>query len=201
MFGCLVAGRLLQTNLVQVDETKATFSIPNPETINHLCVFLLGTVPFPDGYAATVHFHLPGKGFQLLGMLSNEKPSAIFRVKSVSQALVAEPSDTEAVIGVSIEPFQAVLAQVASLSSNQAALVVTHPPTILPSPSSRLADPTFLAQQIGKHLFNFLSSFAVSGMKGQGDSVVFSMADLNHWYEKLVMKIRNGGTAFLEREA
>ena len=25
-------------------------------------------VPFPDGYGATVHFHWPGKGFQLLGM-------------------------------------------------------------------------------------------------------------------------------------
>jgi hypothetical protein len=26
------------------------------------------TVPFPPGYAATVHFYWPGKGFQLLGM-------------------------------------------------------------------------------------------------------------------------------------
>lgn len=25
-------------------------------------------VPFPEGYGATVHFHWPGKGFQLLGM-------------------------------------------------------------------------------------------------------------------------------------
>ena len=97
MFGCCVAGRLLQTNLQQIDETHACFELPNAETINHICVFLIGTgaswptyftscsitdqirppagladsditVPFPEGYGATVHFFWPGKGFQLLGM-------------------------------------------------------------------------------------------------------------------------------------
>jgi len=43
MFGCVVAGRPLQTNLQQVDETHALFELPNASTINHLCVFLLGT--------------------------------------------------------------------------------------------------------------------------------------------------------------
>lgn len=43
MFGCCVAGRLLQTNLIQVDETHAYFELPNASTINHVCVFLLGT--------------------------------------------------------------------------------------------------------------------------------------------------------------
>lgn len=90
MFGCCVAGRLLQTNLQQVDETHAYFELTNANGINHICVFLLGTgkfisftmykqytdsnvkfpilVPFPDGYGAAVHFFWPGKGFQLLGM-------------------------------------------------------------------------------------------------------------------------------------
>ena len=43
MFGCCVAGRLLQTNLQQLDETHAAFELPSAETINHICVFLLGT--------------------------------------------------------------------------------------------------------------------------------------------------------------
>ena len=86
MFGCCVAGRLMQTNLQQLDETHAAFELPQAETINHICVFLLGTgasptrsdvgnlltdrraVPFPEGYGASVHFFWPGKGFQLLGM-------------------------------------------------------------------------------------------------------------------------------------
>ena len=43
MFGCVVAGRIVHTNLQQVDETHAYFELPNASTINHLCVFLLGT--------------------------------------------------------------------------------------------------------------------------------------------------------------
>lgn len=43
MFGCCIAGRLLQTNLQQVDETHALFELPQASTINHVCVFLLGT--------------------------------------------------------------------------------------------------------------------------------------------------------------
>lgn len=43
MFGCCVAGRLLQTNLQQIDETHAAFELPSATSINHICVFLLGT--------------------------------------------------------------------------------------------------------------------------------------------------------------
>lgn len=74
-----------QTNLQEIDETHCAFQLENASNINHICVFLLGTgvrsvsdsigytnttdtVPFPAGYAATVHFFWPGKGFQLLGM-------------------------------------------------------------------------------------------------------------------------------------
>lgn len=43
MFGCIVAGRSLQTELNQIDETHAAFELPAAEQINHICVFLLGT--------------------------------------------------------------------------------------------------------------------------------------------------------------
>lgn len=106
MFGCVVAGRLLQTNLQHIDETHAIFEVPSASTINHICVFLLGTsapiilfvrcyrlteallVPFPDGYGATVHFHWPGKGFQLLGACVDATYTVIITTNSfVLQAL------------------------------------------------------------------------------------------------------------------
>lgn len=49
MFGCVVAGRLLQTNLQQIDETHALFEIADAGSINHISVFLLGT--------GRCHFH------------------------------------------------------------------------------------------------------------------------------------------------
>lgn len=53
MFGCIVAGRLVQTNLRQVDQTKFLFDLSDPHSINHIVIFMLGTQPFPEGYSAT----------------------------------------------------------------------------------------------------------------------------------------------------
>ncbi|KAF9516091.1 hypothetical protein BS47DRAFT_1315532 [Hydnum rufescens UP504] len=207
MFGCLVAGRALQTNPVQIDETQGIFSIPSPATIDHICVFLLGTVSFPEGYGATVHLYLPGKGFQLLGMISNAKPSAIFRVRNayaaentgmlaLGVANTVDTASTDAVLGISIEPLDVVLSQAASIhapwSENKAI------PNILTRRSNAPSDPTYLAQRITQHLFNFLSSFSSSG--APDDYFLIRMADLRSWYEKFVAKIKNGGAGFLDRE-
>ncbi|KAF8307888.1 DUF775-domain-containing protein [Clavulina sp. PMI_390] len=203
MFGCLVAGRLLQTNLVQIDETQGMFSIPNPESINHLCIFLLGTVPFPDGYGATVHLHMPGKGFQVLGMISNDKPSAIFRLKNAGYSTqntsnihtMSSASDSDAIIGLSIEPLEAVYANVAHLQNPAAPGAGSMVLSLSTSGnSSAIAqDPTTLAKKIVENLINFLSSFEATN-----GGVFIRLADLTRWYEKFMAKLQNSGLSFLD---
>jgi len=204
MFGCVVAGRLVQTNLQQIDETHAIFELPNVSTINHICVFLLGTVPFPVGYGATVHFHWPGKGSQLLGGLSNDKPSAIFRLRGTfsSQSTfnhasfqgAVDPSvatgDTTAILGISVEPLVDIQTQLSSL------------PSALVKPQSA-PDATLLAEKIVKHLFNYMSSF-VSGSGGSSsvlarDSYV-QMGVVTKWYENFMNKVRSVGIGFLDKQ-
>ncbi|KAF8625075.1 hypothetical protein AX15_005557 [Amanita polypyramis BW_CC] len=203
MFGCVVAGRIVQTNLQQVDETHAYFELPNASTINHLCVFLLGTIPFPDGYGATVHFFWPGKGFQLLGMLSNEKPSVIFRLRgtfSVSAPTTstanhfssispqATPSqDVTAILGLAIEP----LVQI------QQALPNTVIKAATPYDPSR--DPVILAERIIKNLFNYINSF-IGCSPTAGTDIAVPMSVLAKWYENFLTKLKATGTAFLERD-
>ncbi|KAJ3997326.1 DUF775-domain-containing protein [Lentinula boryana] len=207
MFGCLVAGRHLQTNLQQIDDTHAIFELPNASSINHVCVFLLGTIPFPDGYGATVHLHWPGKGFQLLGMLSNDKPSAIFRLRSsfssstTTRAFDASPtsilsdssSETAAVLGIAIEPLALILPQIQSLptqgSNSVNPTAVARPPL----------DPTLFAERIVRHLFNYISGFASSS--NLGPDVAIPMGIIAKWYEVFLSKVKNSGTAFLERDA
>jgi len=209
MFGCCVAGRVLQTNLQQIDETHAAFELPHAGSINHICVFLLGSIPFPDGYGASVHFYWPGRGFQLLGMLSNEKPSAIFRLRgnyapqsSTSTAHSAFSSGTNtptinvdgpmdqaaevtAVLGFAIEPLTSILAQMATL------------PTAVAKPQqSALSDTTLLAEKIVKHLFNYVSGF-VSGSGITPESAV-PMGIIARWYESFIGKVKAGGVGFLE---
>ena len=43
MFRCCVAGRLVQTDLQQVDDTHACFWLEAASSMKHICVFLLGT--------------------------------------------------------------------------------------------------------------------------------------------------------------
>jgi len=214
MFGCLLPGRPLQTNLQQIDETHAVFTLENPASINHLCVFLLGTVPFPEGYAATVHFHWPGRGFQLLGMLSNDKPSAIFRLRgtytaandtsgshaafssAANDATMSDASsaggDTQALLGISIEPLPTALAQCSSLPQTQAQSSGSV---------SRPTDPTALAEKVVKHLFNYLSSFATgTGGSALTPETYVPLGAVTKWYDNFLGKVKASGTGFLDRE-
>ncbi|KIY49702.1 DUF775-domain-containing protein [Fistulina hepatica ATCC 64428] len=200
MFGCCVAGRPLQTNLQQIDETHAIFELPCAHSINHICVFLLGTVPFPEGYGATVHFFWPGKGFQLLGMqlyllrLSNQKPSAIFRLRGTFSASATHGSssfmsssgstegDVTAVMGISIEPLD---------------VIAANAPNGTLVPVVKTPDTTLLAERIVKHLVNYVSGFATSAIT---PDTAIPMGLIMRWYESFLSKIRAGGTGFLERE-
>jgi len=196
MFGCCISGRLPQTNLNQIDETHVTFLIPNAAAVGHIVVFLLGTIPFPPGYAATIHFEWPGKGFQLLGMLSNEKPSAIFRLRGtwadsqsnsmVLASQIAPGADVVATLGISIEPVEAVQAQVAALPSATAAGQAQAAST----------NPTILAERIVRHLFNHLSSFETN----IGSQTLVPLAVIQKWYDNLQAKLRAGGAGFLMKD-
>ncbi|KZT52593.1 DUF775-domain-containing protein [Calocera cornea HHB12733] len=213
MFGCCVAGRLVQTDLVQVDNTHCVFNIPSASTVNHVCVFLTGQTPFPDGWAATVHWNWPGRGFQLLGMLSNQKPSAIFRVRGIlpgqssqsngdmgmddeTGAAAANSSSVgdTAQIGLSMEPIDQVQQQVASITSSSKSLVLVRPS----APAPTTSDPVYLTGLILKNLFIYLTSFTHDNTLNPNNTVQIGM--IQKWYDTLMHKLKVGGTAFLERE-
>lgn len=76
----------MQTECVQVSETQFAFSIEKATSIRNLAVFMTGSEPFPEGLGALVHFAWPPyDNWQVLGYLSNDKPSAIFAVRQSSQ--------------------------------------------------------------------------------------------------------------------
>lgn len=148
--------------------------------------------------------------YLLLHRLSNEKPSAIFRLRgtytpnttatqsaftSSSNSFQSNATNVTAVLGFSIEPLAQIQEQVALLpSSNPAAGILAKP----------AADPTLLAERIVKNLFNYVSGFAEGSGMGMGGGIQpgsrIEMAVIARWYEKFVGKIRNGGVGFLERD-
>ncbi|XP_030636381.1 protein Hikeshi isoform X2 [Chanos chanos] len=129
MFGCIVAGRLVQTDAQQVANDKFVFNLPDYENVNHVVVFMLGTVPFPAGMGGAVYFSFPdpnvGQVWQLLGFITNEKPSAIFKISGLKAGeggahpfgmMAAPQAPSVAQVGVSVESLDQ-LAQQTPVSS------------------------------------------------------------------------------------
>ncbi|KAJ2829169.1 hypothetical protein FBU31_002754 [Coemansia sp. 'formosensis'] len=197
MFGCIVAGRLVQTNLQQVDVNKYVFELPDAHNINHIVVFLLGTIPFEPGYAATVHLLWPNKSWQMLGALSNDKPSAIFRLKAtITPEEAASMPGVNAELGISIEPIQAVeqqFQQMRQQSGGSNALVVAQQQQ---TPSMPVA--LQFAERTLQSLFDYAMSFATRpdasmGAFGSGAAAqVLPVKAFEDWYNSFQRKIQRG---------
>lgn len=75
-------------------EDKFVFDLPDYENINHVVVFMLGTIPFPDGMGGSVYFCYPDQTgmavWQLLGFVTNEKPSAIFKISGLKSGKIGK---------------------------------------------------------------------------------------------------------------
>lgn len=134
--------------------------------------------------------------------LSNEKPSAIFRLRgtfqgsvgsavqdkfsSFSSADVNMQEDVTAILGLSIEPLLQIQTQLQSL------------PKPVVTPGIDLArDPTLLAERVVKHLFNYISSFIGGGPVNPDTAIPMSV--IARWYDNFLGKVRAGGIGFLER--
>merc|ERR1719445_1809748 len=91
MFGLIVSGRLVSTNWEQISPTNVVSEIVDADNVNHIVIFLTGAIPFPDDMGGAVYFAWPQPGggepvWQLLGSISNAKPSAIFRISRLKQS-------------------------------------------------------------------------------------------------------------------
>lgn len=144
MFFIISPGRLPLTptspQASQASETQLLFQLDRADQLNHVVVAMTGEAAFPEGLGATVHMQLPtggeagpssgggGGGWRLLGCLTNEKPSAIFRLKGLGQQsqqvsgagmgdamATGTTASNVACLGISVEPLETVQAQMATL--------------------------------------------------------------------------------------
>ncbi|XP_046817093.1 protein OPI10 homolog [Vespa velutina] len=130
MLGIIVSGRLVQTDFQQIGENQFLITVPDADNINHIVVFLTGTVPFPDGMGGAVYFSWPDSNappnWQFLGFISNVKPSAIFKISTLKKNHEFENSNLGifgvskishvAQIGISVEPLNVIEQQAATVS-------------------------------------------------------------------------------------
>lgn len=113
-----------QTDFQQIEVNKYLLNIPEADNINHIVVFFTDTVSLPPGLAGAVYFSWPDPNappnWQFLGYISNNKPSAIFKISQLKKldemetsnggmeqqfsVFGVQPISHIAQIGVSIEP-------------------------------------------------------------------------------------------------
>ncbi|VDN20253.1 unnamed protein product [Gongylonema pulchrum] len=151
----------MQADFVQASETEFVTEIRDAGLINHVVVFLTGISPFPDGTGGAVYIRWPQLGVETnwhyLGSISNNKPSAIFRVAQLhkmdaahgglfssmrTQAMNAADS---AQIGISVE-------SLTILNNKEPAVGTT------PSQQSSFME---YAEKMVKSFVNYVNSFAV----------------------------------------
>ncbi|KAJ3224225.1 hypothetical protein HK099_000086 [Clydaea vesicula] len=183
---------------------------------------MTGTAPFPAGFGATVHFKWPtSPNWQLLGVLMNEKPSAVFKLKQQKQFgstadMMAEDVNVPAQIGISIEPVDLVrtLMMKKKLITKFLIEINKEQLTLTPSNSTDQVmdlgankDLNSLIMKILENFYNYCSGFstnlppnaqALFGLNWSNTYI--PLKALSEWYEKITRKLKADPTGnFLQQ--
>ncbi|XP_043524105.1 protein OPI10 homolog isoform X1 [Frieseomelitta varia] len=178
----------VQTDFQQIGENQFLITVPDADNINHIVVFLTGTIPFPDGTGGAVYFSWPDPtappNWQFLGYISNAKPSAIFKISTLKKNHEFENSNLGifgvgkishvAQIGVSVEPIGAIEQQAATVTE--------------------ATSNTFLefVQKMLTSFLNYVSSFSVtqSQMTPNPTENFVPLSAIQGWYETFERRLQ-----------
>ncbi|KND91388.1 Protein OPI10 [Tolypocladium ophioglossoides CBS 100239] len=193
LFGIVPAGQPLITEpMSMMSETSVLYALPTAKSFSHIVVFLLPNIALPDNTAATIYLATASDvaaaaqsggtpNFRFLGAIGPGKESAMFKVGSGSAT-----SSGGLMIGVSIEPADAVGQRLQELAVDKTAASSQRPTTAV------------LAQRIIQNAFNFLASF--SGKAGPGGVEVVPLRAFEDWWRKFESRVRSD-PSFLEKQS
>lgn len=147
MLALVCSGRWVQTEPVPVQPNKWMFEVP-PQ-VQHFALFF--TQPPPIGFGAAIYHQAADAQWQLLGVLTADKPSAIYKL-SASFDFVTR-------LGIDIEPVAALpvctaVATTNTVSNSTNAAVSRVLESLYNFVMSFTGDPTNPAQAIPVKLFN-----------------------------------------------
>ncbi|CAG2190762.1 protein Hikeshi-like [Mytilus edulis] len=187
MFGLLIPGRLVQSEVQQINETHFVFNVEDADSINHIAIFLTGQTPFPDGYGGAVYFSFPnptGQQWILLGVIANQKPSAIFKVTNLKSATDSTNPFGQCIphmshmaqIGISIETLEELSQQT-------------------PSPQAAVSTAeTFVeySRKMLENFFNFATSFTQTQaqMSPNPTETYVPLSTVQTWYQNFERRLQ-----------
>lgn len=138
----------------------------------------------------SLHSTNSNKGWQLIGALSNLKPSAIFKLRGTfiqsSSFKSSESSNTTGTLGILCEPLESIEVQLKSLRVPSTDIILSTPQVT--------NDPTTIAQRVALNAFLYLSGFAIPSPDGKS---YVEMNVVEKWFKNIEQKLINTGTSFL----
>lgn len=183
----------MNTAVNQVDPNTFLLVLEQADTVNHVVVFLTGQVPFSEGYGGSIYIGWPspeaGISWQLLGYISNQKPSAIFKLVRVKPSdMVVNPfsqelmdtmviqQPTHAQVGIMVEPL-AEIVQKTPANNTEASTVHSY---------------TEFSQKMLESFFNYASSFSTSPSTSPMDpsGSYVPMGVLQQWYSNFQRRLQ-----------
>ena len=199
--GFIVPGGPVRTDFVPADSTgtkralqmNCPGDLPSPlASVTELVCFLAPNCPLPPDHGVQIFFQIstqpqPGvqpasTGFELLGSLTPDRPSAVFQTgwSEHEQLLEIMSSNIPVVVtfGLSVEPLN-------SITNVQG--------------TDRLEHRIFVAQKIAGDLFRYMQSFDTGGATGQGQMVVPANI-FDRWMKRFESKFRRDPNFFLKNE-
>ena len=144
-FVLLVPGRHVIDELEVIDSSSCGIDIEFPQTISEIVLSLLPTSPVPEGCGAVLYYSLPPydenntlDNFQVLGAVTWEKPSGIFRTAFNTLENIASLASVRFIINIESEE---------SIKN-------------LELENYGVEERVFFAKKIAENLFSFMTSFS-----------------------------------------
>ena len=131
----------------------------------------------PPGFGATIYAGIDASTWKFLGVLTNEKPSAIFKVSSPSS------SPSVQIVGISVEPLETLAA---ALAANNQIVPATRNNSTAPT------DAGTVIQRVAESLFNYVASFArpIAGLCLEDpNEPLVPLKSLQEWYQGTLRKL------------
>lgn len=198
MFGILAGGRPCG-NFEQIDPVRWGHVLKNASKTHFMAVFILPGFTLPPNTAGSVYVQLPGQEFKLMGFLSEEKQSAIFKFNPEQVATsvandVDEMMDESAAatefdvfIGISLEPLEQAQANLAQLRQAQAtaprALAAPQGTQATVAAPTDAGDIAALGNKIVENAYNYMSGFTDTDGK-------VPIKAFNTWWDKFTSRLK-----------
>mmetsp|Transcript_21496 Transcript_21496/g.32876 ORF Transcript_21496/g.32876 Transcript_21496/m.32876 type:complete len:203 (+) Transcript_21496:417-1025(+) len=186
LFGFLVPGAAVRTDFTPADPTglkhTVTLTHVNASAIPEVVFFLLPGANLPPQYGALVYWQAASAsnnptGFELLGSVTGDRPSGVFRTGwGEDETIRSTPGTVTITLGVSIEPIESIR----NLSIG----------------SRGVEDRMYIARKIATDLFNYLQSFD-DVMQDSGIMTVPTNV-FERWIKRFEMKFRRDPNFFMK---